>query len=273
MKAFELLQSWPPNNVAAAVIGPDGTVHTSGDTAAVFALASVTKLFTAAGVHLAVEERSIALSDDAGTLTAEDVGRGASIADVLAHAGGFGPGGDVLDDPGQKRIYSNGGYELVARNVERATDMAFADYLAEGVFAPLGMTSTRLAGSPAHAGASSVDDLVAFVTGLSALLAPSTVQQMTSPHMPELLGVLPGYGRQEPNVWGLGPEIRATKSPHWTGSMNSESTWGHFGQAGTFLWVDPERSITAIALTDKPFGDWAKPLWPAFSDAVLEELG
>ena len=135
------------------------------------------------------------------------------------------------------------------------------------------MTATTLSGSPAYAGSSSVDDLLAFSTGLERLLAPSTIAAMTSPHRPELVGVLPGYGRQEPNVWGLGPEIRSTKSPHWTGGKNSPTTWGHFGQAGTFLWVDPERSITAIALTNEPFGAWAKPLWPQFSDAVIEEIG
>ena len=273
MKAFALLESWPANKVAVAVIGPDGAVHKHGDSGAVFALASVTKLFTAVGVHLATEEGSITLADDAGTLRESDTGRGASIADVLGHAGGFSPTGEVLDDPRRKRIYSNGGYELIARHVERATEISFADYLDEGIFAPLGMTSTSLSGSPAHAGASSVDDLLAFVTGLPRLLAASTLEQMTSPHIAELVGVLPGYGRQDPNVWGLGPEIRSTKSPHWTGSMNSPSTWGHFGQAGTFLWVDPLRSVTAIALTDLPFGGWAKPLWPAFSDAVLEEFG
>ena len=34
---------------------------------------------------------------------------------------------------------------------------------------------------------------------------------------PELAGVLPGFGYHNPNDWGLGPEIRGTKAPHWTG--------------------------------------------------------
>ena len=95
---------------------------------------------------------------------------------------------------------------------------------------------------------------------------------MTSPYLPELRGVLPGYGPQDPNTWGLGPEIRAQKQPHWTGSKNSPSTWGHFGQAGTFLWVDPVANVSTVVLTNRTFGEWAVPLWPAFSDAVLEEL-
>ncbi len=270
MTYFALLDEWPVEKVAAAVIGPNGAISRHGDTTAVFALASITKLFTAAGVHLAVEEGSVSLDDDAGTLSAHDSGRGATVADVLAHAGGFGPTGDVLDDPGRRRIYSNGGYELAAAVVEANTAMAFADYLNEGLFAPLAMSATSLTGSPAYGASSSVDDLVAFVTALPQLLALETIAAMTNPYLPELIGVLPGYGRQAPNVWGLGPEIRGTKAPHWTGTQNSASTWGHFGQAGTFLWVDPERAVSAVVLTSRTFGDWALPLWPAFSDAVLD---
>jgi CubicO group peptidase (beta-lactamase class C family) len=131
------------------------------------------------------------------------------------------------------------------------------------------MQSTTLEGSPAHGGVSTVTDLLAFADGISRLLAPETFSRMTTPHLPELVGVLPGWGRQEPNPWGLGPEIRSGKSPHWTGGSNSPFTWGHFGQAGTFLWVDPLANTTLVVLTDLPFGDWAKPRWPALSDAVL----
>lgn len=272
MSYFDLLDSWPVDNVAAATICRDGAIATHGDTTKVFALASVTKLFTAVGVHLAVEEGSVSLTDDAGVYVEGDTSRGATLADVLAHGGGYGPKGVVLDAPGRRRIYSNGGYELVARAVESGTGMAFADYLREGLFEPLAMTSTVLDGSPAYAGSSTVNDLVRFMTGMSQLLAPETMTLMTSPHLPELVGVLPGYGRQAPNVWGLGPEIRANKAPHWTGQHNSRSTWGHFGQAGTFIWVDPANGVAAVTLTDRPFGEWATPLWPAYSDAVLEHL-
>ena len=272
MKAFSLLDTWPADSIAAAAIGPDGTVHRYGDTTAVFALASVTKLFTAAGVLLAVEEGSVELGEEVPALIEGENARGATVADVLAHAGGFGPGGKILDDPGRRRIYSNGGYEVLGAQVEASTEMPFVDYVVEGLFAPLGMHSTTIVGSPAFAGHSTVNDLVAFVEGLPTLLAAPTMQEMTRPYLPELIGVLPGYGRQTPNLWGLGPELRGTKHPHWTGAKNSPPTWGHFGQAGTFLWVDPVLDITLITLTNEPFGDWAIPLWPVFSDAVIEEL-
>jgi CubicO group peptidase (beta-lactamase class C family) len=88
---------------------------------------------------------------------------------------------------------------------------------------------------------------------------------------PGLAGVLPGYGRQQPNDWGLGWEIRGSKDPHWTGATSSPETFGHFGRSGTFLWVDPEAGLACLALTDRDFGDWAIQAWPAFIDQVLAQ--
>lgn len=271
MKAFDILKTWPAQNVAAAIIRADSSVEYAGNTSHNFELASITKLLTAAAVHLSIEEGSLTLDDEVGVLNADDTARGATVADALSHAGGFAPDGAVLGDPRRKRIYSNGGYELLAQAVADSSDMPFEEYLKLGVFDALAMNSSRLDGSPAYAGRSTVEDLVRFVQGLPQLLAPSTIEAMTTPYLPELDGVLPGYGRQAPNVWGLGPEIRGNKTPHWTGSTNSIRTWGHFGQAGTFVWVDPECAVSAIVLTDQPFGKWAIPLWPVFSDAVREE--
>jgi CubicO group peptidase (beta-lactamase class C family) len=93
---------------------------------------------------------------------------------------------------------------------------------------------------------------------------------MATPQFPELDGVLPGYGPRHPNPWGLGPEIRGEKSPHWTGTRNSPRTFGHFGRAGTFVWVDPDAGLTLVALTDRDFGAWAADWWPRLSDAVLD---
>ncbi len=105
------------------------------------------------------------------------------------------------------------------------------------------MTSTTLDGSPARDGVSTVDDLVRFAAEVQAprLLDPRTVLEAQSVVHPGLKGVLPGYGHQSPNDWGLGFEIRDSKSPHWTGDSSSPATFGHFGQSGTFLWIDPGR--------------------------------
>jgi len=90
-----------------------------------------------------------------------------------------------------------------------------------------------------------------------------------SVQFPGLKGVLPGFGRMEPNDWGLGFELRDAKSPHWTGAHNSPRTFGHFGRTGSFLWVDPHRGLALACLTDLAFGDWARDAWPRLADAVL----
>ena len=91
---------------------------------------------------------------------------------------------------------------------------------------------------------------------------------------PTLAGLVPGIGRFDPCPWGLGSELRGTKQPHWTGTHNSPDTFGHFGAAGTLLWVDPGARVACIALTDRRFDDWsaeALQYWPQLADAVLAE--
>jgi CubicO group peptidase (beta-lactamase class C family) len=70
----------------------------------------------------------------------------------------------------------------------------------------------------------------------------------------------------------LGFEIKSTKSPHWTGASNSPRTYGHFGQSGTFIWADPVAELALVVLTDRDFGEWSVPLWPALSDRVVAEF-
>jgi CubicO group peptidase (beta-lactamase class C family) len=152
--------------------------------------------------------------------------------------------------------------------------MPFGDYFAQAVVQPLGLAG-RLAGSPAHGYRGPLDDLLAVGRELlrPTLVAPETLTEATTVQFPGLTGVLPGLGRMEPNDWGLAFELRDAKSPHWTGSRNSERTFGHFGASGTFLWVDPDAGVACGVLTDRRFGDWAKEAWPPFSDAVLAEIG
>jgi CubicO group peptidase (beta-lactamase class C family) len=148
--------------------------------------------------------------------------------------------------------------------------MPFADYLAAGVLQPLGMQA-ELLGSPAADLHGSLDDLLILARELQrpTLVAPETLAEATTVQFPGLAGVLPDFGRFDPNDWGLGFELRDAKSPHWTGSRNSPWTFGHFGGSGTFLWVDPEAGVALGVLTNLDFGDWAKEAWPRLSDAVL----
>ncbi|WP_319446420.1 MULTISPECIES: serine hydrolase domain-containing protein [unclassified Mycobacterium] len=272
MTALDAIADWPVPTAAAAVVAPSGIVAEFGDTGRRFALASVTKPLVARAVQVAVEEGVVELDTAAGP-------PGSTVRHLLAHASGFSmKTAAVQAQPGQRRIYSNYGFEVLAETVQQASDIEFGAYLREAVFEPLDMVSSSLAGGNEAAGfgaQSCVADLAGFAGELlrPTLVSPQLHAEATTVQFPGLAGVLPGFGVQRPNDWGLGFELRNGKSPHWTGSLNAGSTFGHFGQSGTFLWVDPTVDLALVVLTDRDFGDWTYPLWPALSDGVLREFG
>ncbi|MDT0435010.1 MULTISPECIES: serine hydrolase [Streptomyces] len=268
LQSLALIENWPVPTAAAGVVRADGTVLGGhGPLDRRFPLASVTKPLTAYAALVAFEEGAIELDEPAGP-------PGATVRHLLAHTSGL-----AFDEhrttapPGERRLYSNAGFEQLGEHIARATEIPFGAYLREAVLEPLGMADTSLEGSPAKDGVSTVGDLLRFAAEVQAprLLDPRTVAAATTVQYPGLKGVLPGYGHQSPNDWGLGFEIRDGKSPHWTGASSSPRTFGHFGQSGTFLWVDPAAGLACVALTDRAFGPWATASWPPFTDAVLAE--
>ncbi len=269
MRAFDQVRQWPVETAAVAVVAGDGQIMGRyGPQRHEFDLASVTKLLSAYAVLVAVEEGALFLDDAAGP-------SGATIRHLLAHASGTAPeSGDPVAKVGARRIYSNAGFEILASAVATATGMEFAAYLSAGVLDPLGLSDSRLVGSPASGVQSTAADLCRFLAEVQQprLLANETVAAATSVVFPGLAGVLPGYGRQEPNDWGLGFEIRDGKSPHWTGERSSPRTYGHFGRSGTFAWVDPNANCACVCLTDRAFGPWAIDAWPPLTDAILDEV-
>jgi CubicO group peptidase (beta-lactamase class C family) len=267
VEALRQIDGWPVEQAAAAVVVD--TPVSRGDTRRRYDWASVSKLATALAVLVAAEEGIVDLDEPSGP-------PGSTVRHLLAHASGLPlDAGAPLAEPGTRRIYSNAGYELLGSLVAERAELPFPDYLAEAVLRPLGMTA-ELAGSPASGLRGTIEDL-AFLGGYllhdkgPPILAPETLREATGVQFPGLVGVLPGYGRQEPNDWGLGFELKDAKSPHWTGERNSPRTFGHFGQSGSFLWVDPAAGVACACLTDTRFGDWAIEAWPRLADAVLEE--
>jgi CubicO group peptidase (beta-lactamase class C family) len=243
-----------------AVVYPDGRASTHGSIDTPLRWASVTKLATAVAVLVAVEEGIVDLDGAAGPV-------GSTLRHLLSHASGLPfEGRQPVSPPGKRRIYSNSGIELAAEHVGGAAGMPFAEYF-EAVWGfPLG-------GSPAHG---IVLPLAVLLDVARELLHPhriagETLAEAVSVQFPGLNGIVPGVGRFDPCDWGLGPELRDGKQPHWTGTKNSAATFGHFGGGGGFLWVDPEPGIAVAALTDLEFGDWALEAWPRLADAVLAE--
>jgi CubicO group peptidase (beta-lactamase class C family) len=271
LRALELVDAWPVPNAGAAVVAADGTVlGRRGATDWPFRLASLTKPLAAWAVLIATEEGIVGLDDPVGQ-------SGCTLRHLLAHAGGYPfEGADPVAPPERRRIYSNTGFELAAGAVEHVAGMTFNEYLAEAVFAPLGMR-TELRGSPAHGARGSVDDVVTFLAESQrpTLLDSATASGAFTAQYPELAGIVPGVGRFDPCPWGLGFELRGAKSPHWTGRTNAASTAGHFGGAGTMMWIDPAAGCGLVALTDRPFDDWsveALKRWRELSDAVVAEV-
>jgi CubicO group peptidase (beta-lactamase class C family) len=264
--ALDEIAGWPAENAAAVVVSPEGVVDVRGDRDREFRWASVTKLLTTEALLVALEEGILELDQPAGP-------EGSTIRHLAAHASGLPlDGGPPLGRPGQRRGYSNQGVELLAEEIAAAAEMPFREYLRAAVTGPLGL-SRRLAGSAAAGFSGTIGDLAALASELlePRLVARETLDEATTVQFPGLVGVVPGFGRQNPNDWGLGFELRDAKSPHWTGTRNSPRTFGHFGASGGFLWVDPEPRLALGVLTDLDFGEWARKAWPPLGDAVLAE--
>jgi CubicO group peptidase (beta-lactamase class C family) len=254
--------------VAAGVVGPEGVRATHGDARHEFRWASVTKPATALATLVAAEEGVVDLDEPAGP-------PGATVRHLLAHASGLPFEGDrPIAPPGRRRIYSNEGFQELGDHVAAAAEMPFARYVTEAVAAPLGL-GLEASGHPGAGMEASLEDVLAFARELLAprLVAAETHAEMVAVQFPGLDGVLPEYGRFSPLDWGLGVELKGDKAGHWSGTRTSRATFGHFGGAGTFVWVDPERGVACAGLTTRRFGDWAKETWPRLSDAVLAELG
>ncbi len=239
-----------------------------GEINRVFRLASISKVITSWTCLIAVEEGSVSLDDAVGPA-------GSTLRHCLAHAAGYGfDTSTPIMGVGKRRIYSNTGIEIAATHVAERTGMMFSEYMREAIFEPLAMNDTSLKASPAYAILSTINDMTLFMKEIMkpALISAVTAQDAITVQYPELGGVIPGLGSYKPNPWGLGIEIRDHKQPHWTGSMNSPQTFGHFGGSGTMMWIDPTIDIGLIALTDRNFDEWsaeALTSWPSLSDAVV----
>ncbi|HJR88109.1 MAG TPA: serine hydrolase domain-containing protein [Acidimicrobiia bacterium] len=251
-----------------AVVAPNGLVGQRGDLAYRGPWASVTKLFTAYAVLMATQDEEFSLEDPAGP-------EGATIRHLLAHASGLPfEGQAAIAKPGTRRIYSNVGFDLLGELITERCGQHFADYLQIQVLQPLRITAD-LEGRPSEGLSGDLGGLIAFA---HELLAPTLVDSTlfssaTTVAFPGLSGTLPGIGRYDPLDWGLGFEIRDGKEPHWTGRTNSPATFGHFGGAGSFLWVDPLKRLAMCGLSGRQFDNWAMTAWPALADAVIAELG
>ncbi|UWF77392.1 serine hydrolase domain-containing protein [Microbacterium neungamense] len=258
-----------PHPALVGVTGPEETLAVQGDPHAVLPLASVTKPLTAWGVLVAVEHGLLDFEDPAGP-------EGSTVLHLLDHTSGLPFEGDQPErPPGERRIYSNAGFDLLAAHVAEAVGMPFAEWMAREVTGPLGMTETDVTGRPSAGARSSIGDLLIFGREvLRPRLIPAALRDLALTVSREgLRGLVPGYGTYADNQWGLGFELKGAKTPHWLSDALPPQTAGHFGAQGSFLFIDRSRDLAAAFLSGVPFGEAHKRIWPALTEEIVTRYG
>ena len=213
--------------------------------------------------------------------------------------------------PGEQVQYSNVGYGLLALIVEHYAGTTFTQAVQRLVLEPLGIEGYLGApGSPrtpamladARGPAGSGTELAPFnsefwrslalpwaglVTTAAGALAlvrafsqpgPSILGeqmrlQAISNHAGELAGGFRPPMWWHPCPWGLGPELRGHKHPHWAPARHPAS-FGHSGASGCLAWADPEQDVAWAFLGARTADSgWLLRRGAAVSEAILAALG
>ena len=211
-------------------------------------------------------------------------------------------------EPGTKEIYSDLGIILMAEIVERLTGRTLDDLAKSTIFSPLGMKDTMyrppkklwpqiapteidnnlrhrlvqgevhdenafaIGGVSGHAGLfSTAPDLAGFCQMLlnggvyahQRILRRATIAQFTMPQ--QLSGGTRTLGWAVPTEGGS------------SGHFFSAHSFGHTGFTGTSIWIDPDRQLFVVLLTNRvhPTRENTKiqQVRPALHDAVMQALG
>jgi len=211
-------------------------------------------------------------------------------------------------EPGTKEIYSDLGIILMAEIIERLTGRTLDDLAKTFVFSPLGMKDTMyrppkkvwppiapteidnnlrhrlvqgevhdenafaIGGVSGHAGVfSTAPDLAAFCQMLlnggvyahQRILRRATIALFTAPQ--QLSGGTRTLGWAVPTEGGS------------SGHYFSAHSFGHTGFTGTSIWIDPDRQLFVVLLTNRvhPTRENTKiqQVRPALHDAVMQALG
>ncbi len=257
-----LLTPWPGE---PALIGLrlDGSVVSEvfrhGPTGERRSWASVSK--TVASIQFA-----LALEGDAELNSTPAGPEGSTLAHLLSHASGLGfEEGAPMSPVGTKRVYSNIGIDCAVLAMNPQTDWE------REIFQPLEISAT-LEGRPSAGVVGSCEDLAKLACEwlLPELMTSVNRDRVRQVFLPELNGVVPGYGRFSPCWWGLGVEVKGEKQ-HWMGDWPATS-FGHFGQSGSFLLVNVEEGIALVATSNVDFGPWATEFFGTVTSALREEM-
>jgi CubicO group peptidase (beta-lactamase class C family) len=190
----------------------------------------------------------------------------------------------LLARPGTTTIYSDLGFIVLGKIIEKVTGTPLGENFRRRFSEPLGMRSTvfnpsalirsrtapvetdtawhfkqprplvhdqnaaLLGGVAGHAGLfSTTGDLAKFVRMMTGkgrvkgrtFFKPSTVLSFTS--------------RSGQDTRALGWDLRALSGPSSAGDYFSSSSWGHLGFTGTSIWVDPQKDLAVIVLSNRVY--------------------
>ena len=213
----------------------------------------------------------------------------------------------LLREPGKQIEYSDLGFILLGTIVERLTGHPLDAFAAQNIFAPLGMSHSlfnppqalrarvaptendrefrkrlihgevhdenawAMGGVAGHAGLfSTAGDIAIFAQmmlngGIYAhrrLLARATIKEFTSRR---IIG---------DSASALGGDVPT--EPTSSGHYFSTHSFGHLGFTGTSLWIDPDRKLFVILLTNRinptRANEQIRQVRPLLHDAILEAL-
>ncbi len=213
----------------------------------------------------------------------------------------------LLTAPGTTTLYSDLGFMLLGHIVENITGKSLASNFMQRFGAPLGMTSTMytpplsmvgriapvekdtlwpfsierplvhdqnaalLGGVAGHAGLySTTGDLLRF-TGMLMNGGKFNGRQFLRPATLKTFFARSNYPR------ALGWDLRSPEGHSSAGDFFSNSSYGHLGFTGTSIWIDPEKQLAVILLSNRvyPTSDNIKirSFRPLLHNTVIQCLG
>ena len=324
------------------VCPPHGTISSAVNvgitTGRLFDIASLTKLFTASVILRLVAQNALKLDDTLDRYispqAAFPLGK-ASIEQVLRHQAGFAPWypffeaipptergtpkarKTVIDRiishppnaaPGEKTLYSDLGYILLAYLIECVVHKPFPDIVSQEVLVPLNLNEMFLnttdftdqdpkqdiapteycpwrgrrlqgevhddnawtmGGIGGHAGLFATADGIAQF-GAAWLMA----LQEDSHWLPRTIAREAVH--PHPSHRGLGWDFKSPGKSS-AGQLYSKDAFGHLGFTGCSIWVDPERRLSTALLTNRVYfgreNDRIRQFRPKFHDQLIRNLG
>lgn len=199
-----------------------------------------------------------------------------------------------LSEPGTKTEYSDLGFMLLGNIVESLTGKSLASNFRERFSSPLGMSSTMFTPPPpflgriAPTGEDGVwrldrprplvnDQNAALLGGIAghAGLFTTTGDLCRMVRMLMNGGELDGkryvrsstvstFLKKTDAPRALGWDLVSTTGASSAGSRFSAASWGHLGFTGTSIWVDPDRGLAVILLSNR--------VWPSADNIRIRKF-